>query len=135
MANKTTYELVQAYYQAFNEANIEKFVSTLHPEVVHDICQGTTEVGREAFRKFMEFCFEACNETARDIVIITSEEGKYAAAKLIVDGVYLKDVANYPPAHNQKYTLPVHAFFEIKDGLIYKMSCFYNQKDWIKQVA
>lgn len=83
----------------------------------------------------MELCFDVCKETACDIVIITSEEGKYAAAKLMVDGVYLKDVANYPPAHKQKYTLPEHAFFEIKDGLIYRVSCFYNQKDWIKQVA
>jgi steroid delta-isomerase-like uncharacterized protein len=135
MTNKGTYDLIQNYYQAFNEENIEKFISTLHPEVIHDICQGETEIGREAFRKFMEFCFDACKENARNIIILCSEDGKYAAAKLVIDGVYLKDVANYPLAKNQKYTLPVHAFFEIKDGLIYRMSCFYNQKDWIKQVA
>ncbi|MEI7493412.1 MAG: nuclear transport factor 2 family protein [Alphaproteobacteria bacterium] len=135
MTNQATHDLVQKYYQAFNEENLEKFVSTLHPEVIHDICQGSTEIGVEPFRTFMEFCFDACKETAKDIVIITSEEGKYAASKLTIDGVYLKDVANYPPARSQQYTLPVHAFFEIKNGLIYRISCFYNQKDWIKQVA
>jgi steroid delta-isomerase-like uncharacterized protein len=135
MTNQTTYDLLQKYYQAFNEEDLDKFVSTLHPEVIHDICQGATEIGKDAFRRFMEFCFDVCKETARDIVIITSEEGKYAAAKLTIDGVYLKDIANYPPARAQTYTLPVHAFFEINDGLIYRMSCFYNQKDWIRQVA
>lgn len=135
MINQKTHDLVQTYYQAFNEENLEKFISTLHPEVIHDICQGPTETGVGAFRAFMELCFDICKETAKDIVIITSEEGKYAAAKLTIDGIYLKDVANYPPARNQKYTLPVHAFFEIKNGLIYRVSCFYNQKDWIKQVA
>lgn len=135
MTNQATHDLLQKYYQAFNEENLEKFLSTLHPEVIHDICQGSTETGIEAFRAFMEFCFDVCKETAKDIVIITSEEGKYAAAKLTIDGVYLKDIANYPPARGQKYMLPVHAFFEIKNGLIYRMSCFYNQKDWIKQVT
>ncbi len=83
----------------------------------------------------MERCIEVCNETDRDIVIITSDEGKHAATKFIIDGVYLKDATDCPPARNQKYTLPVHGFFEIRDGLIYRMSCFYNQKDWFKQVA
>ena len=135
MTNKVKFDLIQSYYQAFNEEDIEKFISTLHPEVIHDICQGETEIGRDAFRKFMERCFDVCKENARDIVIIAGEEGKYAAAKLVIDGVYLKGAANCPPAKNQKYTIPVYAFFEVKDGLIHRMSCFYNQKDWIKQVA
>lgn len=135
MTNKITYDLIQTYYQAFNEENIEKFMSTLHPEVIHDICQGSTEIGKDAFQKFMEFCFDVCKENARDIIIIASDDGRYAASKLMIDGIYLKDIANYPVANNQKYSLPVHAFFEIKDGLVYRISCFYNQKDWISQVS
>ena len=82
--------------------------------MIHDICQGETEIGHEAFRKFMEFCFDVCNEKARDILIIVSENGRHAAVKLVIDGVYLKSVTGYPSAKNQKYTLPIYAFLKLR---------------------
>lgn len=60
------YELIQSYYQSFNERDLDGFLKTLHSEVIHDTFLGETEIGIEAFRKYMEVCFDCVKETVRD---------------------------------------------------------------------
>ena len=46
--------VVRAYYDAFNAGNTEAFLALLTDDVVHGINQGTREVGRAAFARFMD---------------------------------------------------------------------------------
>lgn len=47
-------ELIQKYYQAFNDGDMETFLSLLTDDVVHDINQGGREQGKAAFAEFMK---------------------------------------------------------------------------------
>ena len=129
------YELIQSYYQSFNERDLDGFLKTLHSEVIHDTFLGETEIGIEAFRKYMEVCFDCVKETVRDLTILNSQDDCYAAARFMCDGEYIKTVKNYPEARNQKYSVQCHAFFELKDGLIYRVTSYFNEKDWSAQLA
>jgi ketosteroid isomerase-like protein len=42
-------KLIQAYYDAFNRQDMDTFLNLLSDEVVHDINQGSREVGKPAF--------------------------------------------------------------------------------------
>lgn len=46
--------LITAYYDAFNRGDREAMLSMLTDDVAHDLNQGAQEVGREAFRAFLQ---------------------------------------------------------------------------------
>jgi steroid delta-isomerase-like uncharacterized protein len=129
------YELIQSYYQTFNERDLEGFLKTLHPEVIHDTFLGETEIGVDAFRKYMKMCFDCVKETVRDLKVLSSQDGTDVAVKFTCDGEYIKTVKNYPEARNQKYSVQCHAFFEIRDDLIYRVTSYFNENDWAAQLA
>ncbi len=43
-----TRALIERYYDAFNAADMERFLGMLTDDVVHDVNQGQREQGREA---------------------------------------------------------------------------------------
>lgn len=132
---QATYDLIRAYYDAFNKSTLEVFLSLLTEDVAHDINQGGCEVGKQAFAKFMDVMLEHYEEKVIDLVVLVNEEGTRAAAEFIIEGKYLKTANGLPPARGQKYRLPVGAFFEIKSGKISRVTNYYNLQDWIKQVS
>jgi len=73
-------------------------------------------------------------EQLRDVVVMASPDGARAAAEYIVHGEYLAADDGLPPANGQKYVLPGGAFFEIRDGLIARVTNYYNLEDWLAQV-
>ena len=128
------YELIQSYFKTFNERDLKGLLKTLHPGVIYDTFLGETKIGIDAFEKHMEMCFECAAETIYDLIILGNQDGCDAAAKFMCDGEYVKTVTGYPEAHNQKYTVRCYTFFEIKDGLIYKVTSYFNEKNWIEQL-
>ena len=50
-------------------------------------------------------------ERLTDLVIMTSADGRRAAAEFVVHGEYLADDDGLPPARGQAYVLPAGAFF------------------------
>lgn len=127
-------EIVTAYYSAFNRRDGEGLLSLLSEDVVHDINQGRREVGKLAFRDFFGVMDNHYEETAHDLVVMISDDGSRAAAEFRIDGVYRRTQEGLPPARNQKYSLPVGAFFEIGGGKIRRVSNHYNLPEWIAQV-
>lgn len=130
-----TKDLIKKYYDAFNKNDMQTFLSLLSDDVIHDINQGKQEVGKEEFRRFMDHMNRCYKETIRDLVIMTSDDDKHAAAKFIVDGTYLETDKGLPDANNQTYTLPAGAFFEIENGKIKRITMSYNLRDWLEQVS
>ena len=127
-------ELVTRYYAAFNAGDMDTFLDLLHEDVAHDINQGHREVGRHAFRRFMERMNRCYREQLSDIVVMTAADGSRAAAEFVVHGEYLATDAGLPEAKGQHYVLRAGAFFDIRDGRIARVTNYYNLDHWLKQV-
>jgi steroid delta-isomerase-like uncharacterized protein len=127
--------IIETYYSAFNAGDAEAILACLSETVAHDINQGQREIGKAAFAAFLDRMDTAYSEYLTDIVIMANENGTRAAAEFIVHGEYKAADKGLPPAHGQKYQLPAGAFFELHDGLITRVSVYYNLTDWISQVS
>jgi len=124
-------DIIQKYYQAFNEQKLETFFALLTDDVVHDINHGGHEVGKEAFQRFMQRMNGCYREKITDLVVFYNDKGDRAAAEFIVEGVYLATDEGLPPARGQKYRLPCGAFFTLKGGKIARVTNYYNLNDWL----
>jgi steroid delta-isomerase-like uncharacterized protein len=133
--NQASQTLIQNYYAAFNAGDMDTFLNLLTDDVVHDINQGQRETGKAAFRAFMERMNRNYKEELVDMVIMSSEDGRRAAAEFVVLGEYLVTDEGLPVARGQKYRLPAGAFFEIRDGKVARITNYYNLEDWIAQVS
>ena len=128
-------QLIKDYYAAFNAGNMDRFLSLLTEDVIHDINQGGREVGRAAFAAFMARMNRHYREQLTDLVIMLSGDGRRASAEFVVHGEYLCTDEGLPEASGQRYQLPAGAFFAIRDGKVARISNFYNLQDWIAQVT
>lgn len=131
---KNTHELIQKYYESFNHGQDESMLSCLEENVIHEVNQGKTQEGKEAFRCFLKHMNECYKENLTDLVIMSSQDGKKAAAEFIVNGKYLKTDGTLPPAHGQEYKIKAGTFFEVQDGLISRVTTYYNLPQWIEMV-
>ncbi|WP_305906855.1 ketosteroid isomerase-related protein [Methylomarinum sp. Ch1-1] len=132
---KQAIALIKQYYQAFNDADMETFLSLLTDDVVHDINQGGREQGKEAFARFMEKMNHHYREQLVDMEIMANEDGSRGAAEFVVLGEYLNTDEGLPTANGQKYRLPAGAFFAIRNGKIARVTNYYNLEDWVAQVG
>ncbi|ONG49047.1 isopropylmalate/homocitrate/citramalate synthase [Pseudoroseomonas deserti] len=130
-----TETLIRSYYDAFNAGDAEAMLALLTDDVAHDINQGARETGKGAFRSFLARMNAHYREELRDIVVLSDSSGLRAAAEFTVHGTYLATDAGLPEAMGQAYVLPVGAFFEIRDGLIARVTNYYNLEDWTAQVS
>lgn len=135
MSAEATAALVARYYAAFNADDNDSMLACLTEDVAHDINQGGRQSGKPAFRDFLKHMDRCYRERLADIVVMTSQDGARAAAEFVVHGEYLADDDGLPPATGQRYVLPAGAFFEVRDGLISRVSVHYNLADWIAQVG
>ncbi|MEY4211565.1 MAG: hypothetical protein RLZ92_1946 [Pseudomonadota bacterium] len=127
-------QLIEQYYQAFNNGDMDTFLSLLTDDVVHDINQGDREEGKEAFTKFMQKMNHHYREQLENIVVMANADGSRAAAEFVVLGEYLNTDEGLPEAKGQTYRLPAGAFFDIRDGKVARVTNYYNLGDWIEQV-
>lgn len=132
---EATAALIERYYAAFNAGDSAAMLDCLTEDVAHDINQGGRQSGKAAFRDFLAHMDRCYRERLTDIVVMTSEDGARAGAEFVVHGAYLATDEGLPPATGQTYVLPAGAFFEIRDGLIARVSVHYNLADWIAQVG
>ncbi len=110
-------------------------LACLTDDVAHDINQGGRESGRAAFRAFLAHMERTYAERLEGIALMANEDGTRGAAEFIVHGQYLADDEGLPPATGQRYALPAGGFFEFEDGLISRVTVYYNLADWIAQVS
>ncbi|MBO1326594.1 nuclear transport factor 2 family protein [Acetobacter sp. TBRC 12305] len=135
MSQQAACDLVARYYALFNAGDREGFLALLADDVAHDINQGGREIGRDAFRVFLQRMDRCYAEQLKDIVVMADASGTRAAAEFVVHGTYLNTDEGLPDARGQTYVLPAGAFFEIKDGKVARITNYYNLEDWMKQVA
>ena len=133
--SQATVKLLQDYYAAFNAQDMEAFLSLLTDDVIHDINQGTREIGKDAFVAFMDRMNKNYKETIVDIEVMTNTAGDRAAVEFTVLGEYLATDDGLPQANGQNYKLPAGAFFGVRNGKVARVTNYYNLEDWIAQVS
>ncbi len=126
--------LIERYYAAFNAGDRPAMLACLTDTVAHDINQGERQLGKAVFAAFLAHMDRCYAEQLADIAIMATPDGTRAAAEFIVHGEYLATDEGLPEANGQRYSLPAGAFFTIEDGLIARVSVYYNLPDWTRQV-
>ncbi|MCP2015343.1 steroid delta-isomerase-like uncharacterized protein [Deinococcus sp. HSC-46F16] len=137
-AQAQTLDLVTRYYAAFNASDAEGMLALLTDDVQHDVNEGETQRGLDAFRTFLARMDAHYRERAEGIVVMATPDGRRAAAEFVIHGEYLKTDPGLPEAAGQTYVLPVGAFFEVRGeergGKIARVTNYYNLADWTRQV-
>lgn len=126
--------LIQKYYDSFNKGDVQGMLSCLHSDFTHDVNESSAKTGKESFKEFLQYMNEHYQENLENIVVM-SDGGVHYSAKFIVNGTYLKTDGKLPTAHGQKYKIPAATFFEIKEGLIQRVTTYYNLNEWIRLVS
>lgn len=127
--------LLDRYYAAFNSGDWQGMLACLTEDVAHDINQGSTQHGKDAFRAFLGHMERCYRERLDDMVLMASEDGARGAAEFVVHGEYLATDEGLPEANGQTYVLPAGAFFAFRGGLISRVTVYYNLGDWCAQVG
>ena len=133
-------DLIRRYFAAFNAGDLDAMLACLADDVAHDVNQGERRHGKAAFATFSAHMARCYAEELRDIVVMVAPgharpEGARAAAEFIVHGRYLATDTGLPPAVGQTYELPAGTFFEVRDGLIRRVTTYYNLQAWLTQVG
>lgn len=134
MPRTDTLALIRRYYDAFNAGDVEGMLACLTEDVEHRVNEGGHRIGKDRFREFCGHMGVSYQEELRDLVIFATDDGSRGAAEFVVHGTYLKTDPGLPEARGQAYILPAGGFFEIRGGLIARITTFYNLNDWIRQV-
>jgi steroid delta-isomerase-like uncharacterized protein len=127
-------QTIHRYYESFNRGDTKTFFDLLTDDVIHDINHGKHEMGKAAFRHFMERMHRHYQEKAVEIVIFSNEKDQRAAAEFFIEGTYLSTDEGLPVARGQKYRLRCGAFFELREGKVSRVTNYYNLNDWLAQV-
>lgn len=127
-------DLLQRYYAIFNSGDRAAFLALLTDDVAHDINQGRSEVGVQAFQAFLQRMDHSYREQVEDLVVMANEDGTRGAAEFFIRGQYVATDESLPPATGQNYHLRVGAFFDLRQGKIARITNHYNLQDWIAQV-
>jgi steroid delta-isomerase-like uncharacterized protein len=135
MSRTETLALIRRYYDAFNAGDPEGMLVCLTDDIEHRVNEGGHRVGKAKFAAFCGHMGVSYQEELTDIVVFATDDGARAAAEFTVHGTYLKTDPGLPEAKGQTYILPAGGFFDIRDGLISRITTFYNLQDWIAQVS
>lgn len=126
---------IRAYYAAFNAGDHAGMLATVTEDVAHDVNQGARQTGKDAFAAFLRRMDRCYREQVAELVVMTEPSGQRAAAEFVILGTYVQTDPGYPPATGQSYRLPVVATFALREGLIARVSTYYNVPDWLAQIS
>lgn len=134
-AQQAALSLIESYYAAFNRGDWEGMLACLADDIAHDVNQGDRQVGKDRFGTFLRHMERCYRERLEDLVLMVDASGTRCAAEFTVHGEYLVTDEGLPEAVGQTYVLPAGAFIAIHDGLIQRLTMYYNLEDWTRQVA
>lgn len=127
--------LILTYYETFNHGDREALLDLLTDDVAHDINQGATEIGKDAFRAFLARMDQCYAEQVEALTVFANADGNRGAAEFFIRGAYQNTDEGLPAATGQRYHLRVGAFFDLRGGRVARVTNYYNLQDWLRQVA
>lgn len=135
MSADATLAVLRRYYDLFNSGDRPALLDMLTDDVVHDINQGNSEVGRAAFTRFLERMDRCYREQVVELIVFSNPDGSRGSAEFHIEGTYLQTDEGLPPAKGQTYRLRVGAFFDIESGKIARVTNYYNLNEWLEAVG
>lgn len=126
--------LIRRYFAAFNAKDSGGMIACVSPTVCHDVNQGVRREGVELFRDFLAHMNRCYDEQAVELVVMAAPCGTRASAEFVIEGKYLSTDTGLPKAKGQTYRLACGSFFEIANGMISRVTTYYNLADWLKQI-
>lgn len=126
---------VADYFAAFNAGDTDAMLALLSDDIAHHVNEGDVRVGKDKFAAFCAHMSSCYRENLTDVVIMTTSDGTRAATEFTVNGKYLSTDAGLPEARGQTYCLPGGSFMTLQDGLITRITTYYNLSDWLRQVS
>lgn len=124
------HETVSTYYDAFNRKDWPAMLALLHDEVRHDPNQGSPRFGKALFAEFLRHMDTCYDEQLTEMVILTEPTGQRVACEFVVNGTYKQTDGDLPPAQGQRYVLPAGSFIDVSNGLITRITTYYNLPLW-----
>lgn len=128
-------EIVQQYYDCFNQKNWVGMLALLDPDIRHEPNQGEPRFGLALFEDFLQLMDVSYEETLTDMVFFSEHRNSRVAVEFVVNGIYKKGEEGLPEARGQSYNLPAAAFLEVKNDKITRVTTYYNLPLWIKLVS
>ncbi len=126
---------LERYFAAFNAGDVDGMLTCLTDDVAHHVNEGAVRVGRDQFAAFCIHMNRCYREELTEMVLFSTDDGTRGAAEFMVNGTYLETDDGLPPAHGQIYRLPGASLMTLRDGLICRVTTYYNLADWLKQVS
>lgn len=131
----TARNTVSAYYEAFNRKDWPAMLALVHDNVRHDPNQGSPRQGKTSFAEFMQHMDTCYDEQLTDLVVLTQPDQNESpsgrvACEFVVHGTYRQTDGDLPPASGQTYVLPAGSFLDVQDGLITRVTTYYNLPLW-----
>lgn len=128
------HKLVEQYFETFNGGYFRTMLDLLDDDVIHDTNLMQGEKGKKAYEAFLNRQNECYQERIHDIVIMTNENNRNAAAEFYTTGTYKKTEPGQPPARGQVYTIRCGAFFEFNGDKFSRVTTYYNLQEWLDKV-
>ncbi len=135
MAAPETVALIERYYAAFNDGDSEGMLACLSEDVAHDVNQGSRRSGKGAFREFTKHMERCYAEQLENMTIMATRRRHARGGRVPGAGNLHRDRRRPAAGRGQTYTLPAGTFFEVRDGLIARVTTYYNLADWLAQIA
>lgn len=127
-------ELVQKYYDAFNQKDVNAILALCSDDVINDPNQGDSQVGKDKLKAFLEGAWAHFDEKVSEVVFMANKDESKIASEYLVHGTYYKTKPGLFPATQQKYEISPTTVFTIKNGKIARMTRYYNTKLWLDMV-
>lgn len=128
-------ETLRRYFDAFNASDTNGMLACLTDDVAHHVNEGQVRHGKVAFAEFCDHMARCYREQLTDLVLFSAEDGARGAAEFTVNGAYLETDDGLPAAQGQTYKLPGASLMTLRDGLICRVTTYYNLADWLRQVS
>ena len=135
MTTRTALNIVQDYYQCFNNKDWNGMLALVDDSIRHETNEGEVRIGKMLFKEFLHKMDTSYEEKLTDLVFFTEPSGTRIAAEFTVNGAYKRGEKGLPEAHGQTYNLQAGAFLEVSNDKIIRITTYYNLSKWIVMVS
>ena len=135
MTQQQSQKLIEDFYAAFNAKQLDKLFALLSDDVKHEMNDSGVMKGKAAFKQLMQDSVKYYDEQVSNPIFMVSEDGKHVSTRFTFKGRYISTDESQIPATGQPYQATAINYFEIENGKITTAICWYNNKDWMKQVS
>lgn len=136
MSRSKTIDTLKRLFVALNAGDRDAVLSCMSGEVLFDTFEGVREIGRESVRRVLAERASVYRESFRDLVLMTEDSGRRAAAEFTLRGFYQKQANGMPEASGQAFSVPGGAFFDMEDdGRVLRASFVLNAAELVRQLS